>query len=555
MLCFLTVNLQNPPGGGKKSSCPSRLQAGGEGWLVLDKTCFYPEGGGPTGDRGWLVHKTSKAQIVDTQKRAGLIFHHIKVTEGTLYQGQWCEVTVDSEYRRETARSHSATHLLNQALREVLGPDVRQMGSLVRPGELRFDFSCPHPLSLSQITDIENKVLREIKSAHPVTSVVGDFKEAKGQGVLFLAGENYPPSVRTIRMGKSFELCGGIHVQNTSEVGGFKIISETGVQSGVRRLTAYTGDHLKKWQKLMVADVQGLHQYLSNLPPSGTAPAPFASFKEQEAPEKGNPPPPPEETKKQSRNPFIHWLKGVEQQIQMAQDRLKNLNPLPSGGGDWKGACLPLPEVSKNFTTHEEAQWVQQGEELYRYSQLPLPKTVVRDLFSPSSDSSLRKTNPFIPLFQKKKQELQSLTEQLQGLREGDRARLLVKQAVLVPCPQAGQAEVHLLTHSLPLRDTKLLACAADRLKSQLPPPSVVVLLGGPKKQKDGYAPAGYPLVVVVSSQLQGLVPAGTLFKKVLAPLLDGKGGGPARFAQGTIKNKSRFCEVGRTLQEHIKKT
>ena len=262
----------------------SVIPQGERGFVILDKTCFYPEGGGPVGDTGvlkWITQKKPTedlaksieqhtksyqsngwARVLDTQKRGDIIIHEVEVIKGDLQTYQVCNMAVDKDHRRLISASHSATHLLHKALRVVLGDGVRQMGSLVEPGQLRFDFSSA-PLTVQQLKKIEDKVNQFIQAGHKVFDFTCSYQEAVDKGALFLAQESYPEEVRLIHIGESLELCGGIHVQNTLDIGGFKIISETGVQSGVRRIVAYVSDIRQKWLKLMSQQNEELREYLN----------------------------------------------------------------------------------------------------------------------------------------------------------------------------------------------------------------------------------------------------------------------------------------------------
>jgi len=236
-----------------------------EGWLVLDKTCFYPEGGGPIGDKGWIETETGKALVLDCQKHKEMIAHKVRVLEGELRAGQTAKVKVNKDFRDQIAASHTSTHLLNSALRSILGDRVCQAGSLVEPGCLRFDFTFSRPLTKKELVKIEERVYQSIEKEEDLNSSHKSFEQAKKEGALYLKGEGYgQDEVRVIRIGDktSIELCGGIHVQNTKEIEKFKIISEKGVQSGVRRITAYTGALAKEWENLLIQQNRKLRGYL-----------------------------------------------------------------------------------------------------------------------------------------------------------------------------------------------------------------------------------------------------------------------------------------------------
>ncbi len=225
------------------------LGEGEEGLVILDVTPFYAESGGQVGDRGRLGTETARFEVLDTRKQGdGAICHVGRVTSGRLSVGDQVDARVDAGRRRATALNHSATHLLHAALRQVLGEHVQQKGSLVGPDRLRFDFSHFEGLSRDQLLAIERMVNREIRENHAVETRIMDLADAKASGALALFGEKYAEQVRVLRMGGfSTELCGGTHVRAVGDIGLFKIVSEGGIASGVRRIEAVTGATALDW--------------------------------------------------------------------------------------------------------------------------------------------------------------------------------------------------------------------------------------------------------------------------------------------------------------------
>lgn len=225
------------------------LSPSSQGWVMLDITPFYPESGGPVGDKGAL-YSTNKslesaqaqkfAQVLDTQKFFGLNLSQIEALSA-LKVGQEVFAEVDS-IRFEIAKHHSATHLLHLALRTILGSHIAQAGSLVQPHRLRFDFSHPKALTNEEITHIENLVNEQILQSNAQLCENMDMQQAKAKGAMALFGEKYGERVRVVSFGDSIELCGGIHVNNTAEIGSFYIVKESGVSSGVRRVEAVCGN-------------------------------------------------------------------------------------------------------------------------------------------------------------------------------------------------------------------------------------------------------------------------------------------------------------------------
>ena len=225
------------------------LGPGEEGWLLLDATPFYGESGGQVGDTGRLEGEGFKAAVADTQKLPdGKILHLIRVEEGYIKEGDRLLAQVDRTRREDIARNHSATHLLHRALKEVLGEHVNQAGSLVEPGRLRFDFSHYTAMTPEELRQVEDRVNRQILSDLPVKIEFTTFKEAQEKGATALFGEKYGDVVRLVEMGDySRELCGGTHVESTAKIGIFKIVSETAIGAGLRRIEAVTGEGARRY--------------------------------------------------------------------------------------------------------------------------------------------------------------------------------------------------------------------------------------------------------------------------------------------------------------------
>ncbi|KJV39099.1 alanine--tRNA ligase [Acinetobacter brisouii] len=221
---------------------------GDEALIVLNQTPFYAESGGQIGDTGIFKNETGIFEVQDTKKSGAAFVHQGIVTMGSLKAAQNVEATVKADLREATARNHSATHLLHAALRQVLGSHVQQKGSLVASDILRFDFANDQPVSFEQLQQVERLVNREVIANTAVTTEVLDIESAKAKGAMMLFGEKYGDEVRVLSMGSiideknfSIELCGGIHVKRTGDIGLFKITSEGGVAAGVRRIEAVTG--------------------------------------------------------------------------------------------------------------------------------------------------------------------------------------------------------------------------------------------------------------------------------------------------------------------------
>jgi alanyl-tRNA synthetase len=219
------------------------LSEGQQGVIVLDKTTFYAESGGQVGDLGQISSNDANFNVTDTRKQ-GKAFAHIGSCEnGQLAVGDTVTAQFNQSSRNATALNHSATHLLHAALRQILGEHVSQKGSLVNPQRLRFDFSHFEPVTPQQLQEIERLVNQEIRFNHDIETKVMALEEAKKSGAMALFGEKYDDDVRVLRMGDfSTELCGGTHAQRTGDIGLFKIISEAGIASGVRRIEALTGE-------------------------------------------------------------------------------------------------------------------------------------------------------------------------------------------------------------------------------------------------------------------------------------------------------------------------
>ncbi len=224
------------------------LSEGDEGYVVLMKTPFYAESGGQIGDTGRLVSEIGEFLVTNTSKEGDFILHKGRLLRGLLRKGDKVNATVDDVRRRAITLNHSATHLLHAALRQILGEHVLQKGSLVEAERLRFDFSHTKPLSAEILQSIEDIVNQQIRNNFPVQTKVMATEEAKKAGAVAIFGEKYGDSVRVLTMGDfSKELCGGTHVSRTGDIGLFKIIEETGIAAGTRRIEAVTGQYALDW--------------------------------------------------------------------------------------------------------------------------------------------------------------------------------------------------------------------------------------------------------------------------------------------------------------------
>ena len=224
--------------------------------IITNQTPFYGESGGQVGDQGLIQTSECKINIKDTQKKIGDLFIHIgKIEKGSIKVGESVNLSIDIKRRNNSKANHSATHLLHESLRRTLGKHVTQKGSLVSPERLRFDFSHNKKIEKDEMTKI-NKIVNDfVDGSSEVQTRIMTPKEAVGLGALALFGEKYGDEVRVVFMGKenngffSTELCGGTHVKNTKEIGEFKVVSQSSIASGIRRIEALRAEQLKKFEK------------------------------------------------------------------------------------------------------------------------------------------------------------------------------------------------------------------------------------------------------------------------------------------------------------------
>jgi len=253
-----------------------QLNPGEEGMIIVNQTPFYGESGGQVGDKGEIISGEFKFDVSDVQKKLGNLFvHHGKVMSGSIKLNQNVEMKVNVSRRDNIRAYHSATHLLHESLRRVLGAHVTQKGSLVEPDRLRFDFSHMKPISSEEINKIETYVNSMVEKKSEVKTRLMTPKQAVENGALALFGEKYGEEVRVLSMGNekskyfSTELCGGIHVKNTGDIGKFKIISQSSIAAGVRRVEALRdkqlGDYLKNKEKLSSLSAQKDEELINEL--------------------------------------------------------------------------------------------------------------------------------------------------------------------------------------------------------------------------------------------------------------------------------------------------
>lgn len=246
------------------------LTDGQVGTIFTEKTPFYATMGGQEGDKGIITLGDAQFQVEDTIKLLGGKIGHVgRMIKGMIKTGDVVTLKVDAAGRAGTSKNHSATHLLQKALKTVLGSHVEQKGSLVTPDRLRFDFAHFQPMTAEEIAEVEKLVNEKIQEALPVTTQVMDIEEAKKSGAMALFDEKYSEKVRVVSMGDfSRELCGGTHVANTSAITAFKLVSESGIAAGVRRIEALTGDGVFKYYKEQEAELAKAAKLLKTAPQS-----------------------------------------------------------------------------------------------------------------------------------------------------------------------------------------------------------------------------------------------------------------------------------------------
>ena len=238
----------------KNNESINELSEGQEAIVILDQSSFYGESGGQVGDQGTLSNKVTQFKVLDTQKQASSAFEHFGILDsGSLKVGDKVNAIIDIDRRKKIMGNHSATHLLHESLRLILGDKINQKGSLVEPDKLRFDFSHDEAVSKSNLDQVEALVNKQILGNSEVITEETDIESAKKKGAMALFGEKYGENVRVLSMGDdnfSVELCGGTHVDRLGDIGRFKIISESGIASGVRRIEAVTGLEAYKLDKI-----------------------------------------------------------------------------------------------------------------------------------------------------------------------------------------------------------------------------------------------------------------------------------------------------------------
>lgn len=244
------------------------IEAGQEAVLIVDRTPFYAESGGQVGDIGFFEHSDARFEVSDTRYVGGIFHGHFgRLTQGTLKSGEQVSGSIDRARRTDIVRHHSATHLLHSALREVLGKHVQQKGSLVAPDRLRFDFSHPQPVSREELAAIEQRVNEQVQANVKAEIRQMSFDQAIEAGALAFFDEKYGDDVRVLRFGDfSMELCGGTHVERMGDIGLFKIIYESGVSAGVRRIEAVAGKPAIDWLQTLENTVRQVSGRLKTSP-------------------------------------------------------------------------------------------------------------------------------------------------------------------------------------------------------------------------------------------------------------------------------------------------
>ncbi len=279
----------------------NELTEGQSGLLIFAETPFYAEGGGQAGDQGEITDGSTVLEVYDTTKMNDLHIHHVTVKSGKLRLDQPYNLNVQTSLRRDSARNHSATHLMHAALKKVLGDKVGQAGSQVGPEKLRFDFNHNAAVTPAQLSEIEDLVNEQIYMNVPVQADEQSYDDAVKNGAVAMFGEKYGDKVRVLSMGSfSKELCGGTHVQNTSEIGLFKIVSESSVSAGVRRIEALTGRTALAYLKKNTAENTRARKELN-------VPTAWETVLEQES------------------APVVEWIGQTQEQLTQLKKQIQNL--------------------------------------------------------------------------------------------------------------------------------------------------------------------------------------------------------------------------------------
>ena len=367
---------------------------------------------------------------------------------------------------------------------------------------------------------MEDIVHRIIKENTKVAAQTLPYEEALKEGAVSLQGENYDNKVRVITMGDSKELCGGIHVSNTRDIIAFKVVSETGVQSGVRRLTAYTGSRANKWKKLLKDQVTELYEYLKsfyyidkNEKKKNRDKKLSLDYKQAYV----------NKSSHKKINIFIDWAKQKDEQIKVFEKQLQSFKPLKRDFAQKEESFIIHSKLTNRLLTLSR-----QNLELRRYLKISPPK-------------EKEKNNPLLDIFKKKQSQLESLKRKCQSLSPAS-----IDKEALIKKAKSFKSKSCLLVVELPFKDRKPLSAFTDQLKDKLKSGIVVAI---------GEGSESFPLIVTVTKDLQESFPAGDILQKTIAPFLEGKGGGQPRFAQGVATKRENFQKLEAHLLTELKKT
>ncbi|MBC6416042.1 MAG: alanine--tRNA ligase [Bdellovibrionales bacterium] len=508
-----------------KISISKSLKEGEEAFLIFDKTCFYPEGGGPLGEKGIIKNAKGQAEVLDCFKLCNSLVHQIKVLSGKLDLNETYDLEVYQKYRQGVRSHHTATHLLNSALREVLGRHVKQAGSLVESYFLRFDFTQTQALTKTQIQHIEEKVLKHIEKAENVTAFYKSFSSARKENYLYLQGENYPEKVRVLKIGENIskELCGGLHVTNTKDIQAFKIIKEEGIGTGLRRITAYASLALKSWEKLLINQNLELRAFL-NLP---------TNFHFKQKTKQGRV---LWQGKIENQNPFLTVLKQQEKELKNIKQQIIKWEK------DQKVIPLLKTEIETKNIENVFHPFAWQILKLTETLKLPLPQ--LKQSMNLKMNSKLEEKNKsensknlLFNFFRKKKEDLLELKNKK---REMDKRHSNLSDLQReIKSFSFKNLNIRFLTLLTPLEDRKILSDMSDFLLFKLNL-SFVILVGECKEK--------HPIFINVKKKITPVISAGHILKNYIAPLCHGKGGGKESFAQGSIKNKNPLLKTDLSL-------